>query len=572
MRALASWLRGGMLLLALLMVGACSVNTTVSATGSTPSQVQHLYLTVTQVWLNSSATAAPTDSGWVGEELSQPQTFDLATLGAGTLATLVSGVKTPPGTYRQIRVVLAGSADALTSSASSAGLTWNAQVQYLDAAGRSLALPLEFPARAAPVVFPVAISISAGGVLPMMAGAATATTSTTDSSTGDSTSVSTVATTTDGTTAVISVAVDVDAVRNFLLFDYGNAVGAMLSVAPAAYDMAGVGAISGTLDLSAVPGDVLTGAQGIVVTAERLSADGSRYEAVKSVAVSSSGAFTLYPLPLADTGSTSYEVVIHGPAIRTVIISQVPVVKGAAADATLLQSSALKLTAARSFVIDTAANSARLPAGAHVGLYQTVPGFNVPHLVEYQGLDPFNGGLAVRLNLSADALDHGAYSSGADISFSTVAPDEGAGTYRIGASAPLWTPSTLSGTLSAPGGSTTAVQPLFLPALGTAQGGTLGLNGTLDLGSAGRFDRGFVLVSRGGQLIETVDLTAALAGLSASPGFTVPVLPAGATGTRYDVSVRLWNSLDPAGSVARASASAPVDTSRGTQSISITVP
>ncbi|MFO1465631.1 MAG: DUF4382 domain-containing protein [Steroidobacteraceae bacterium] len=568
MRALAWWLRGGLLLLALLMVGACSVNTTVSATGSTPSQVQHLYLTVTQVWLNSSATAAPTDSGWVGEKLSQPQTFDLATLGAGTLATLVSGVKTPPGIYRQVQLVLADSADALTSSASSAGLTWNAQVQYLDAAGSSLTLPLELPARAAPVVVPVAISISAGGVLPMMTGA---TTSTTDSSTGDSTSVSTVATTTDGTTAVISVAVDVDAVRNFLLFDYGNAVGAMLSVAPAACDLAKAGAISGTLDLSAVPGDVPTGAQGIVVTAERLSADGSRYEAVKSVAVSSGGAFTLYPLPLADTGSTSYEVVIHGPAIRTVIISQVPVVKGAAADATLLQSSALKLIAARSFLIDTAANSARLPAGAHVGLYQTVPGFNVPHLVEYQGLDPFNGGLAARLSLSADALDHGAWSSGADISFSTVAPDEGAGTYRIGASAPLWAPSTLSGTLSAPGDSTTAVQPLFLPVLGTAQGGALGLDGTLDLGSAGRFDRGFVLVSRGGQLVEAVDLTAALAGLSASPRFTVPVLPAGVTGTRYDVSVRLWNSLDPAGSLARASASAPVDASRGAQSITISV-
>ena len=76
MRSAASWTRAILALLSLAWLGPCSVNPNVQATGSNPPQVQHLYLTVTGVWLNASATAAPTDAGWVGQDLSTPVTIE----------------------------------------------------------------------------------------------------------------------------------------------------------------------------------------------------------------------------------------------------------------------------------------------------------------------------------------------------------------------------------------------------------------------------------------------------------------------------------------------------------------
>lgn len=555
--------------LAALLLGACSVSTTVSVSSSTPAQVQHLYVTVTEVWLNTSATAATTDTGWVGQSLSTPMSVDLASLDAGTVTDLVSGIKTPPGTYRQLRLVLADAADPLTSAAEGAALTWNAQVQYLNSAGTSVTLPLELPNRSSELVVPATLVLSGSGVGPFinasssMSSTSTESTTTTDSTTSTGTS----------TTVVADVAVNVEAVRHLLLFEYGNTTAALLDPRLSAVNAAKAGAISGTLDVSAVAAGVLTGTQGVVVTAERLSDDGTRYQAVKSVPVSTGGAFTLYPLPVADTGTTTYELVIHGPGIRTQIISAVPVSAGAAADATVIQSSSLPVVSAKNFTVNTAANSAPLPGGSTVGFYQTVPGFSAAHLIEYETPDPFNGGFLANVTLSADAIDYGVYASGSDVSFSTAAPAEGVGTYRIGAFAPLRADSSLSNTVSAPTVSTSSAQPVFLPAPGAATGGgTLGVNGTIKLGGAGRFDRGFVLISSGGELVDAVNLQASLSGASATANFALSGLPGG-SGAPYEVTTRLWNSRDPAGTLVRTAAASTLNPAiGGTQSVSITVP
>ncbi|MBS0613775.1 MAG: DUF4382 domain-containing protein [Proteobacteria bacterium] len=559
--------------LAALLLGACSVSTTVSVSSSAPAQVQHLYITVTGVWLNTSATAATTATGWVGQELNTPMSVDLASLDAGTVTDLVSGIKTPPGTYRQLRLVLADAADPLSSAAEGAALTWNAQVQYLNSAGTSVTLPLELPNRSSDLVVPATIALSGSGVGPFI-GASSGRNSTQSAATVSSTPTNSSTTSTGtSTTVVADVAVNVEAVRHLLLFEYGNTTAALLDPRLSAVNAAKAGAISGTLDVSAVAAGVLTGTQGVVVTAERLSDDGTRYEAVKSVPVSTGGAFTLYPLPVADTGPTTYELVIHGPGIRTQIISAVPVSAGAAADATVIQSSSLPLVSAKSFTVNTAANSAPLPGGSTVGFYQTIPGFSASHLVEYETPDPFNGGFFANVTLSADAIDYGIYASGSPVSFSTATPVEGIGTYRIGAFAPLRAGSSLSNTVSAPTVSTSAAQPVFLPAPGASVGGgTLGANGTINLGGAGRFDRGFVLISSGGELIDAVNLQASLSGASASANFTLSGLPGG-NGAPYEVTTRLWNSKDPAGTLVRTAAASTLNPAiGGTQSVSITVP
>ena len=437
---------------AALSLSACSVDTTVSVGATTAPQIQHLYVTATQVWLSTSATAAPTDSGWVGSELSTPVSLDLASLNAGSLSSLLSSVKAGAGTYKQVRIVLADSADPLTTSAQSAGLTWNAQVQYLDAQGNSATLPLELPSPKSQLIIPTTVALSGGAAGVFM---------------NTSTSTAEASTTTDAAasgTTTVTLAVDLDTVRKWVLFKFDDQTGALLNPSMSVLNLKNAGAISGSLDLSGVDPSVLTGPQGIVVTAEALSADGTRFDAVKSVALQSDGVFTLYPLPVASSGNTAYDLVIHGAGIRTLILLQVPVSSGNAQSATMVQSNAVRLASAGGYRVNTAANSAALPGGSQVGFYQTIPGSTAPHLVEFAMLDPFSGGFTSNLFLSSDAMDYGRYINGGDIIVSTSAPDEGIGTYRIGAAAPLRVSSLLSTTISAPSALITAVQPVFIAA------------------------------------------------------------------------------------------------------------
>ena len=570
----APWIRRMVALVLVCGLGACSVDTTVSVGASTPAQIQHLYVTVEGVWLSTDAAAADaaaatigtsaTGGGWVGQKLSTPLSIDLASLNGGTLTDLVSGIKTAPGTYRRLRLDLADSSAALTDAARTAGLSWNAQVQYLSTTGTSQSLALELPSPASPLIIPVSIEIRGAGATPFLAGGIDTSSSGATLAVGSGT-----ASTTD------RVAIDIQAERNWILFEYDGSTGALLAPLILAYDADTVGGITGTLDMSAAAAATLTGPQGIVVTAEKLSADGTRYEPVKSVSVSGSGAFTLYPLPVADTANgSSYEIVIHGPGIRSIVISQVPVKAGAASAATSLQDAALTLTKARHYTVNAAANSAPLPGGSRVGFYQMLPGFTAPHLIEYAAADPFNGGFSEDVSLSADVVDHGDYADGASITLNRGTPEDGVGTYRVGADSALRNASALSSTISAPTLSASGVQPIFLPGAGTALGGaTMRLNGTLSLATPGRFDRGFVLISRGGELIDSLDLKASLSGLGSTASFTLPSIPAGNADGRYDVAVRLWNSRNPSGTLTRAAAAGRLDGSGGgVQTVNIVVP
>jgi hypothetical protein len=583
-------------------LGACSVKTSVSVSAATPAQVQHLYVTIAAVWLHADASAPPDGAGWVGQALATPKTLDLAALTAGSLSELVSGIDTPPATYRQLRLELADSSAALTSAARSAGLSWNAQVQYLDTAGDNQTLPLELPSPAAQLIVPVSLTLQGAGVLPILSGSmlaanlnsgssgsnkpalgfaaltgASASASTADgiATGGDTAAGATVVVSSSTTASTASIAVDIQAIGHWVPFDFGGQAGALLSPSIIVYDTAKAGGITGTLDVSGIDANVLAGTQGIVVTAETLSADGTRFEPVKSVGVSGSGAFTLYPLPIpAGADNTRYDLVIHGPSIRSVIISQVPVSAGAASASTVIQSTALKPAPARHFPVNTAANSGTLPGGSWVGFYQTVPGFTAPHLIESAMPDPFTGGFSANVSLSADVIDYGRYANGGDIQLSSSAPDEGVGTYRIGADAPLRVASVLSNTISAPTLGTSGVQPLFLPAPGAALGGAeLRVSGTMTFARPGRFDRGFVMISRGGMLIDAADLSASLSGLGAQASFSLGALPAGLPGGRYEVSVRLWNSRDPRGTLTRVAAASTLNAAAGgAQSVGITVP
>lgn len=547
MKHLSRWLRIGSLTLILAGIGlsGCTVKTTVQATATTSSNVTHLYVTVKELWFSSDAGATPDDDRWVKKVLSTPATIDLAALNDGTPGTIgtisLSGVS-----YAQLRVVLADTTETLAQSASDLGLAYNNVVQYMDAGGASHVVPLEFATPNASLLMPVAIKLNAIGATSTLA-AATASGSTTTGVTGSSASSA-------ATQATATITLDVDALRGLILFDYGGQTGALLNPGLHAYDDSEVGTISGSFDVSALTSDVIDSEQGIVVSAQTLSADGTHFIVVKSTRINSSGAFTLYPLPVDDaTKSAAYDIVVHGPGIQTQIITGVTVDKGTI---TTVQSSALALPTATAFVVNT---NSTVPGGTLAEFYQTLSTDNAPHLIETAAVNPFNGGFGNALGLASSPLIAGAYNNGDLISFASAPPQEGAATYEVVGNSPWRAISNFGATIT---GSSTAqtitVPPPNLPfgAVGRS------LAGTISFSSPGLYDSLYVLISRGGQLVEAMNLSASLGGQK-SINFTATNLPGGTRDAVYDVAVRAWNSGNAASTLTRVAFTTRADLRNG---------
>ena len=131
------------LLLAACVLSACAARTDVSATANVTALYSHVWITVQDVKFNASATAAADESGWLDFPLSTPQTIDLAAVSNGGLALFASALKIPTGSYAQMQLILADTSATLATSAQSAGLLYNDQVDYLDSTGAAVAAPLQ---------------------------------------------------------------------------------------------------------------------------------------------------------------------------------------------------------------------------------------------------------------------------------------------------------------------------------------------------------------------------------------------------------------------------------------------
>jgi uncharacterized protein DUF4382 len=528
--------RGLCLLATLLACAGCSVQTDVAATGATSSSVSHLYLTVQAVELHGSATATAGDPGWATATLASPQLIDLAQSNSGSLQSLIKSLSLPAGTYQQLQVVLADASAPLTTAAQSAGLSANAVVQYVDASGASRTLNVELPSPSSALLIPVSLTLKSSSPSSFFGGAA--------NTPG--------ATAAGGSTAAPStIAIDIAALRTFLPPATTGDPGALLTPGLAAYDTSTVGGIHGSVDLSALASGSTTGYQGLVATAELVAADGTRYVAVKSAPIQASGSFDLYPLTAATSGTTSYDLVIHGPGVQTVVVTAVPVSAGASTPTAVGR---VALFPATFFAVNTPTSGILTTGGSQVDFYQTLPGGTIPHLIEFAVLSPYTQRFPVDIQLSTAPIAYGVYST-SGISLSTAAPGEGAGTYQVTSEAPLRAPSAFGERVSAPGSTATVVVPP--PVLGLPSGVTAGtLAGTLTIGTPSRYDSVFVLVSRGGQLVDAIDLSASLGAFGSSVSFSDANIPAGTATAVYDVAVRAWNSANPTATLVRATATA----------------
>ncbi len=564
------------LLLGCAVLAGCQSRTTVSGTGNTPAQFTHVFLTVNQIWFNTSATAAPTDSSWIKFTLSTPQTIDLVNLNNGALSQIASGLKLTAGTYSQVLVILADANAALATSAQSAGAATNDEVDYVDASDLTHTVPLAVLNAAQGISIGTSVTVAAAS---SSLGGSTSSSTATSSITATTTTTSSAPTSTFSAPGITttSVIVDFDASRDLVPISLSGQPAYLLNPHPQAYDANHAGTIQGAVSLSTLP--VLTPADlpDIQVAAESVSSDGTRHVIIKTTRVGTDGSFILYPLSTASGAASSYDLVIHGPTIQTLIIKSVPVTNSAPGSATALIS-ALTLTAANAFLVNFTANTPAAPSSSLVGFYQTLPlSSEVPYLVETRAVDPLSGVFATNQALSGGSLQYGTYGAGTTLTLTTTNPTQGAATYAIGAINPAYGTATLGTTVSAPSNTTTtALFTMAAPPVPTGATAN-GITGSLSVANTQSFDHAELFLTRNGALVAAAPLTNDLS--SGQSTLTLnAVAPGGGISASfaagvYNAEVWAWNSANPTGTLTRSPYGTTIDMSAGNATgVALTIP
>lgn len=547
-----SLLPGGMLVAACALAAGCSTRTYVSATGSTPPQFTHVFITTQAIWLHPSATAGPEDEGWVRFPLNSPVTIDLATATNGTLMQIIGGLKITPGTYQQIQLIPLPYATTADPAAQAAGALYNQEVDYLESDGTPHQVPLLIPHPELGIRLPGTLKVPLGS-LGTTGGLSSSSSSTSDQN------------------ETVRYAVTFDAATDVALFTYGenHTPAALLTSHGSAYDLSETGGITGHINIT-TPNNYtnVSSRLNLVATAETLSADGLRHVAVLSAPVSAQdGSFILYPLPAGDDtdNPTTYDVVIHGAGIQTMVIKNVPVTRSAADTSTDTSATTFVATAntslgsltpvtAGSYLVTVSPDSA-VPPGAAIGFYQKLTGSNeVPYLIETAATDPVNHSLVLPLALSSGAVQSGSYPTGTTgstaqtLTLTSAAPSDGSGVYKVGTLASLYAMTDLSPTVS-PTSATTPVQ-VTAPTLQNVQDGAIADTVTVAVSAPpGTYDAGVLFVTEGGTLVASTVLDGVLA--QGTGSVLLSNLPGGTPGNslsaaRYSLSALLWRTADPA--------------------------
>ena len=502
-----------------LLLAACS-RVDVAITNAPDARFTHVWVTIDQLWFHIDASAAPEDAGWHKVSLSTPVTVDLATLSNGTFSTIGSAQNLPAGTYGQLRLILKATGDSLTTSAADSGLQYNNQVDYVDVDGVGQSQPLDLLAATQ------GIGIAGEFLLK--------------------------------NNAVSAVVASFNTRRDIAELNYGDRAAFLLRPAAVVTDLAQAGAIAGQVDTSVLDSFAAGGAYDVVVNAESLSEDGSRHVISLSTVLAADGSFILAPLMIASAAAPSnYDVVITGRNLQTLIIKDVKVKRAASAAALLetavkIQSSPIPLKLGGEFTVNVDPAFPVSPRGATVAFYQTAGGGSeLPYTIIATHVDPLSGTLTTDLALSQEPLNVGTYNNGTDINFTSVIPQEGAGSFQVFAEQVNYLRTAATTKLSAPGALNGVSDfiipelPVQSPAAADAIGGTVVRQGN------SRSDAGYLFVSRNGDVVTTLALNTLLSqAATASPTFFVGDLPGGTRTVPfapavYELDARTWISTNP---------------------------
>jgi hypothetical protein len=562
-------LRISLCIAACAALGACASRANVDASANVPARYTNVWITVNELWINARATAGPDDTDWLKFPLRSPVTVNLAATTNGALTLLATQLHVPAGEYGQLRLYLAEASAQLTSSAQSAAISFNDEVDYVDGNGHSQQVPLRLANPEKGIGIPITLKVptSASAILSGIGSTSTTTPATT---TGTTT-----ATATTGATppALATAVIDFDAARDLVPVLFSAQAGFFLNPHLTAIDLAHVGTIQGQVDVSAIAADAITGRREVEVTAETMSSDGTRHVIVKSAPVRSDGSFALYPFSTASGEPTTYDLVIHGPLVQTVIVKSVPPTAGAPTSAAAGSLGSIVLTAATSFPVNVLPSSPIAVRGARVCFYQTPSGSGeVPYLIEERAADPFSGLFASDQALSTGAIAVGTFVSNQTPVLTTVTPVEGAAAYAIATSAASFDDANLGETVKAPtpisSNPTLFTAPLpTVPATASADSVAV----TVNVASPGRYDRGALIITRDGAIVTATSLDTALEQNQPSVNLSLADVPGGSATTSfaagvYFAEVWVWSSSDPTGTLSRQPYSAAIDLSTGSAS------
>jgi hypothetical protein len=587
------------------LLAGCDTRVSASATTNAPAQYSHVYVTISQVWVNASATAGPDDTAWIKTTLDTPQTIDLVGLTSGSLQEFASQISVPTGNYNQLRLFFVDTDATLASSAQSAGAQFNNEVDYFDTANVAQVAPLDVPNAANGVALPIKLNVmtsqdaifaalgsasSSNSLLnntantpnntsnnttnpvcdptsfsydPMLCAQQTSNTPTTNNTTPTDTSVGTSG---FGTTTA-SAAVVFDAGRDLSRFVYSDTVGFALNPRFVGYDLANVGTIRSQLGISLITVDANTSRPNVQVTATTPNSAGTRNVPVLSAPLRTDGTFVLYPFLMDDDSPATYDLVVHGPGIQTMIIKSVPVQSGSPSSAATVDLNNVSVTpAAASYPVNVATASPVAMRGARVGFYQTInESDELPYLIEERTVDPVSGLFALDQTLPNDNIAFGTFSSGSTLTLATAAPSEGTGAYQLAASGAVFGDGDFSGTLTPPATNTTTATTFTGPTLAIPSGASSGtITANVSITSPQKYDKGVVIVTHDGAIVSVTALDSLLVPAQASGTLTIGSIPAGASSASFDAGtyyaeVWVWNSNDPIGSFNRQPATALLD-------------
>lgn len=488
----------------------------VRITDGPDNAAQHVWVTITKVAVSASDNAQNGDSSWISVTLPTPMTFDLNALANGSLSDVVASITLPVGSYKQIRLILAGSDEALTDSAVAAGLVYNDQVDYLDDSGTLTKAPLEI-AQAKQ-----GISLHGNFVV------------------------------TEGQS--LNLAIEFDAGNDVVPFRSVDYTAFTMVPELKYFDLAASGAVIGKVDTSACDALAANPCANLMAKAEAPSADGSVRAVKRWTSVAADGSFVLYPLPVGT--NQTYDLVVRGDNAQTLVVRGVPVTAGSTPDsnATAVSSSPLAVSSAASYAVNWAASPQ--PTGVTGRFYQTLDGAGtLPYEVSTRRLDPFSGRFMNDLMLTAGPAMVGTYVAGGNPAMAPVTPGEGDGAYRAMLDGP-YLARTSAGTVTATGDGSTALitPPDMVVSKNVAGFGTL--SGTIAQGTPGKYDSGYLVVTRGGTIVNTMDISAVLQGNGGAGGaYSMGHLPAGSQAMPlghdgngsgiYYAYLRVWNSGTP---------------------------
>jgi uncharacterized protein DUF4382 len=513
----------------------------VQVTDGPGDEFQHVWVTFTAISFHTdpNATWDPTNATWKTTKFVNPITIDLTTLNNGTLNTLLSGMNLSVGTYRQIRFLLDGPDAALDASAlatrdsNGAALQWNDQVEYL-ANGSTTALES-----------PLEIAYPTQGI--QLAGTFNVTHNST-----------------------LTLAVDFDLEHSIVAFNHDSLTYFTMRPTLFYYDMSQVAAITGTVDpsqlcqnIAAEVSQATTCAFNLIVKAELLTAGGSRHYVARETSVDpTTGAFTLYPLATKDTSGnpiTSYDVLIRGREMETMLVQGVPVSAGTApvgttgaAPPTSLQSGPIALTLNSGEYTAQFASALNPLTSGYAIFQQTLTGTSqVPYEVRWRNTDPFTGMFRnpIPLQGATSSLHVAAYNGGHALSFAGESPLEGAGAFTVADNETAYYTLSTGGVMPPP--TAPATTRTFAPAAPTLDSGVQSgtVNITLDFSGISVDNNCELVLARFAAIIDTYSCSSYLSS-NGGPNtgvFALNGVPAGdastpVAGAYYYAYVRLWET------------------------------